>query len=33
VHWAGIEPAGHWGYLDQLEQVASAVRDFAQPLR
>ena len=28
VRWIGIEPAGHWVYLDQLEQFVAAVTEF-----
>lgn len=28
VPWLGIEPAGHWVYLDQLARFADAVRSF-----
>lgn len=28
VRWVGIEPAGHWVYLDQLDRFADAVRGF-----
>jgi pimeloyl-ACP methyl ester carboxylesterase len=28
VRWIGIEPAGHWVYLDQLAQFVAVVRDF-----
>ncbi|HEU4613133.1 MAG TPA: alpha/beta hydrolase [Kofleriaceae bacterium] len=32
VRWLGIEPAGHWVYLDQLDRFAAAVRDFVEQL-
>ena len=25
VHWRGIEPAGHWVYLDQLDRFTAEV--------
>jgi pimeloyl-ACP methyl ester carboxylesterase len=28
VRWLGIQPAGHWVYLDQLDRFASAVGSF-----
>jgi pimeloyl-ACP methyl ester carboxylesterase len=28
VRWIGIEPAGHWVYLDQIEKFASAIAHF-----
>ena len=28
VRWIGLEPAGHWVYLDQLEQFVEAVARF-----
>jgi pimeloyl-ACP methyl ester carboxylesterase len=28
VRWVGIEPAGHWVYLDQLDRFASVVGSF-----
>ncbi|HEY5946121.1 MAG TPA: alpha/beta hydrolase [Kofleriaceae bacterium] len=28
VRWVGIEPAGHWVYLDQLDRFAAAVGAF-----
>lgn len=28
VSWLGIEPAGHWVYLDQIGQVAGAIDQF-----
>ena len=28
VRWIGIEPAGHWVYLDQLDAFAAAVAQF-----
>jgi pimeloyl-ACP methyl ester carboxylesterase len=28
VRWIGIEPAGHWVYLDQLDAFATAVSQF-----
>lgn len=28
VRWLGLEPAGHWVYLDQLERFAAAVDGF-----
>lgn len=32
VRWLGIEPAGHWVYLDQLDRFTTAVRDFVEQL-
>ncbi|NVB81812.1 MAG: alpha/beta hydrolase [Kofleriaceae bacterium] len=32
VRWAGIEPAGHWVYLDQLERFVAEVDRFMQSL-
>lgn len=32
VNWIGIEPAGHWVYLDQLDRFAAAVRGFIEQL-
>ncbi len=29
VRWVGIEPAGHWVYLDQREAFAAAIEHFA----
>jgi pimeloyl-ACP methyl ester carboxylesterase len=28
VRWIGIEPAGHWVYLDQIDRFAAAVEHF-----
>ena len=28
VKWVGIEPAGHWVYLDQLERFVDEVTGF-----
>jgi pimeloyl-ACP methyl ester carboxylesterase len=28
VHWVGIEPAGHWVYLDQVDMFAAAIEHF-----
>jgi pimeloyl-ACP methyl ester carboxylesterase len=30
VNWLGIQPAGHWVYLDQLDRFAAAVGAFLQ---
>lgn len=30
IPWLGIEPAGHWVYLDQLERFVDALRSFEQ---
>lgn len=32
VRWLGIEPAGHWVYLDQLERFAAEVERFLAEL-
>jgi 3-oxoadipate enol-lactonase len=32
IRWLGIEPAGHWVYLDQLEQFTAAVGAFLAEL-
>ena len=29
AHWIGIEPAGHWVYLDQTENFAQAIRGLS----
>jgi pimeloyl-ACP methyl ester carboxylesterase len=28
VRWIGIEPAGHWVYLDQVDAFAAAISQF-----
>jgi pimeloyl-ACP methyl ester carboxylesterase len=28
VRWIGLEPAGHWVYLDQLDRFAAEVQRF-----
>lgn len=32
VQWLGLEPSGHWPFLDQLEACATAVAGFCQRL-
>ena len=32
VRWVGIEPAGHWVYLDQVERFAAEVERFVSAL-
>ena len=32
AHWVGIEPAGHWVYLDQLDRFATHVDAFVKSL-
>jgi pimeloyl-ACP methyl ester carboxylesterase len=32
VRWIGIEPAGHWVYLDQPEQFVAALRELFEEI-
>jgi pimeloyl-ACP methyl ester carboxylesterase len=32
VRWVGIEPAGHWVHIDQLDRFATVVADFLRAL-
>ena len=32
ARWVGIEPSGHWPYVDQPEAFATAIADFLAPL-